>query len=97
MLKELEFKAQTFRPKGMGEEMFVPVRKIMTCCADDMRYYGYPCKMEEKIDIQKNQWVKVRARFEFEPLVYEDSRQPVLHLISLEPTEKPEEEIVYLG
>ena len=95
--KELEFKAQTFRPKGMGEEMFVPVRKIMTCCADDMRYYGYPCKMEEKIDIQKNQWVKVRARFEFEPLVYEDSRQPVLHLISLEPTEKPEEEIVYLG
>lgn len=95
--KELEFKAQAFRPKSMEEDMFVPVRKIMTCCADDMRYYGYPCKMEEKIEIQKNQWVKVRARFEFEPLVYEDSRQPVLHLISLEPTEKPEEEIVYLG
>ena len=29
--KEVEFVAQAFRPKGMEENMFVPVRKIMTC------------------------------------------------------------------
>ena len=42
MHKEIEFTAQAFHPKGMGGDMFVPVRKIMTCCADDIRYYGYP-------------------------------------------------------
>ena len=46
---------------------------------------------------QENQWVKVRARFEFEPLVYEDSRQPVLHLISLEPTENQRKRLFILG
>ena len=29
--------------------MFIPVRKFMTCCADDMKYYGYPCKLEKRI------------------------------------------------
>lgn len=97
MGKEIEFKAQAFRPKGMEEDMFVPVRKFMTCCADDMRYYGYPCRAEKPIEFQKKEWVKIRARFEFESIVYEDSRQPVLYLIEMEKAEKPEEEIVYLG
>lgn len=95
--KEIEFKAQAFRPKGMGEDMFVPVRKFMTCCADDMRYYGYPCKLKKSVEFRNKEWVKIRARFEFEAVVYEDSRQPILYLIDIESTEKPEEEIVYLG
>lgn len=95
--KEIEFKAQAFRPKGMPEDMFVPVREIMTCCADDTRYYGYPCKAEQKIALPKQKWVKVRARFEYEaPRGYED-RQPVLYLIEMQETEKPEENVVYLG
>ena len=61
--KEIEFKAQTFRPKGMKDNMFVPVRQIMTCCAADVRYYGYPCKAEKKIEITKRAWVRVRVRF----------------------------------
>lgn len=95
--KELEFKAQAFRPKGMDEDMFVPVRKIMTCCADDLRFYGYPCKLDKKTEIPEKQWVKVRARFEFEPVAYQDSRQPVLYLTGMEAAEKPKDEIVYLG
>lgn len=95
--KEIEFKAQLFRPKKMPEDMFVPVREIMTCCADDLRYYGYPCKTEKKIEIQKKQWMKVRARFEFESLMDMGDLQPVLYLIDMEPTEEPEEKVVYLG
>lgn len=95
--KEIEFTAQVFRPQGMREDMFVPVRKIMTCCADDVRYYGYPCKLEQKINIQKHQWMRVRVRFEYESLMGRDDRQPVLYLIEMQPTEKPDEEVVYLG
>lgn len=97
MGKEIEFKAQAFRPKGMEEDMFVPVRKFMTCCADDMRYYGYPCKMERPTEFRNKEWVKIRATFAFESVAYEGSRQPVLYLSHMERAEKPKEEIVYLG
>lgn len=95
--KEIEFKAQTIRPKGMKEDMFVPVRKIMTCCADDVGLYGYPCKTEKKIEIQKMQWMQVRVRFEYESFMGRDDRQPVLYLIDMKPVDKPENDIVYLG
>lgn len=95
--KEIEFKAQAFRPRGMKDDMFVPVRKIMTCCADDIRFYGYPCKLGKKMDIPKNKWVHVRARFEHESVTSFGNKQPVLYLIEMEQTEKPTEDVVYLG
>lgn len=95
--KEIVFKAQTARPKGMQDDMFVPVRKIMTCCADDVRFYGYPCKAGRKIEIRKAEWMELRVRFEYEAFSGYDDRQPVLYLIDMKPTEKPAEDIVYLG
>lgn len=95
--KEIEFKAQVARPKGMKPDMFVPVRKIMTCCADDTKYYGYPCKAGKKMDVVKNKWMKIRVRFEYESFAGYGDRQPVLYLIDMEPTEAPEEDVVYLG
>ena len=94
--KEVEFVAQAFRPKGMKENMFVPVRKIMTCCADDLKFYGYPCKSEQIVEFKKGAWFKVRARFEYEQAVSFGNEQPVLYLIDMEPAEKPAEDIVYL-
>lgn len=95
--KEIEFKAQAFRPKGMGSDMFVPVRKIMTCCADDIRFYGYPCKLTKKMEIPLKKWVRIRAEFRFEAASSFGNEQPVLYLRNIEPAEKPEEDVVYLG
>lgn len=95
--KEIEFVAQSFRPRGMKDNMFVPVRKIMTCCAADTRLYGYPCKTKQKIDIKKGEWIRLRVRFEYESVTSFGNKQPVLHLISMEPADKPEEEVVYMG
>lgn len=95
--KIIEFKAQLARPKGMPEDMFVPVRKIMTCCADDMQYYGYPCKAGKKMSMPKNPWMKLRVRYSFESLQRIGDMQPVLYLVDMEPTERPEEDVVYLG
>ena len=95
--KEIEFKAQAYRPRGMKEDMFVPVREIMTCCADDISPYGYPCKMKEKHDLVMKAWYKITARFEFEASEGYGRRQPMLYLTGIEKTEAPEEKIVYLG
>lgn len=95
--KEIEFTAQAFRPKGMAEDMFVPVRKIMTCCADDIRFYGYPCRLPGKQEIPKRQWVRVKAKFGYEAVASYGSKQPVLYLIKMVPAQKPREEIVYLS
>ncbi len=95
--KDIEFTAQTFRPKGMKKNMFVPVRKIMTCCAADIRLYGYPCKIQNNQDVPMRKWFKVTARFEYESLNPGGGKQPVLYLESLSPTQKPEEEVAYLG
>ncbi len=95
--KVIEFKAQLFRPKGMGNDMFVPVRKIMTCCADDMKFYGYPCKIGHEMEIEKKKWMKIRARLEFESFMDMGDMQPVLYLVDMESAEKPKEEVVYLG
>lgn len=95
--KELEFVAQVFKPNGLGPNFFVPVRKIMTCCAADTRYYGYPCKVEKKTNLRRHQWAKIHARFEYEYLPSSGKKSPVLHLIDLEPAEKPEQEVVYMG
>ena len=95
--KEIEFKAQTIHPKGMADNMFVPIRKIMTCCADDVGLYGYPCKAGKTIAIREMQWMKVRASVKLEEFRQGGGEQPVLHLIYMEPTEKPEDEIVYMG
>ena len=95
--KEIEFKAQAHRPRGMKDDMFVPVREIMTCCDDDVSPYGYPCKMNERRDLVMKAWYKVTVRFAFEAPQGFGRRQPVLYLTNIEATEAPEERIVYLG
>ncbi len=95
--KNIQFKAQTFRPKGMKDDEFVPVRKIMTCCAADIRLYGYPCKIEKGTSVPMKKWYTVNARFAYESPGPMQGEQPVLYLNSLEPAQKPEEEVAYLG
>lgn len=95
--KEVEFKAQIFRPKKMKEDMFVPVRKIMTCCANDVRFYGYPCKLNKELELELKSWALIRAKMEFEYIPETGQEQPVLYLIDMKPAEAPEEEVVYLG
>ena len=64
---------------------------------EDVRYYGYPCKAEKKIDVKAKSWMQIRARFEYEAVSSFGNKQPVLYLIDMEPAAEPEEKVVYLG
>ena len=95
--KQIVFKAQAFRPRGMKMDMFMPGREIMTCCADDVRPYGFPCKMKEAKNLKIKGWYKLQARFKLEMMPPYGRPEAVLYLTSIEPAEEPEDPVVYLG
>ena len=95
--KEITYLAQLFRPKGMPKTMMIPGRQIMTCCADDVEFYGYPCKAKIPLNFAQRSWAKVTVRFEFESLRMFAPKQPVLYFLGMKPAEKPEEEVVFVG
>lgn len=95
--KTVRFLAQTFRPKGMPVDMMVPGRQIMTCCAEDIRFYGYPCKIPKPASLEQRGWMRVEARFEYEAPRKFAQKQPVLYLLYAEEASRPKDEVVYLG
>ena len=95
--KIVRFKGRVMKPRGMGSKFFVPVRVAMTCCADDIRFYGYPCNLGRAAQITQRSWKKVTVKFEYEAYRPMVPKQPVLYMLEMESAEKPEEEVVYLG
>ena len=91
----VEYTAKVLKPRSFPSKTFLPGRMAMTCCADDIRYYGYPCKIMEKTDIPLKKWVRIRARL-IRYTSASGNEQPVLYLIQIRLTEKPKEDVVAL-
>ena len=64
--KTVKFKARAMKSKNKEAPYFVPGRKAMTCCADDMQMIGYICKSPIAPQLKHGQWVMVTARVAFE-------------------------------
>ena len=78
-------------PKGT----FVPGRNAMTCCEDDIRFFGFLCKYDKARSLKKGEWVKVTAEIRFEHAdVYEDEGV-VLYASEVTKGERPEDDLVY--
>lgn len=95
--KELTFKAIIYKGKGTDENTFVPGRFAMTCCADDISFFGFLCKSEQKTQIKHKDWVNVTVEFRYEYVKEYKEKGPILYLKHLEPTQKPVEDLVYLN
>lgn len=81
--KIVEFSAQVAKPKGLGENFFVPGRKAMTCCEDDMRFLGLICHYEGIKNYENRDWVKVTAKIKVEENKAYRGVGPVLYAIEL--------------
>lgn len=92
--KEMEFTARYCASAKPGEKYFVPGRHIMTCCADDIQFMGFVCYFKGKTDFDHEDWVRVRARFDYRYCDLYGEEGPVLSLVSIEKGEKPEPELV---
>ena len=91
--KVVEFTAMVLKSPNFPKNYFVPGRMAMTCCEADMTFLGYICKAREARKLETKEWVRVRARIEYEEWPDYQGTGPVLYAETVEPAE-PINEIV---
>ena len=91
--KTVEFVAMALKAPNFPKNNFVPGRMAMTCCEADTSFLGFMCKARNARTLETGQWVKVKARIEYEFCVDYEGEGPVLYADYVEPAE-PIEELV---
>lgn len=96
--KKVEFLALVYNPEKMRKKgIFVPGRFAMTCCEADIQFIGFKCKYPDTKDIPHKSWIRITAEVRVEFAKEYRGKGPVLYPISIEPAEKPEDELVYFS
>lgn len=76
--KTITMKTQAMTGSKLPRGTFVPGRNAMTCCAEDIRFFGFLCKYDRARSLKKGEWVKVTAEIRWERAdVYDERRGPV--------------------
>lgn len=91
--KTVRFKGIVYKPKKSRDDMFVPGRFAMTCCAADIQFVGFPCKWEGAKKLKDKTPVYVTAKVGSTET--DQGSAPVLFAEAVEITDPPEEEVVY--
>ena len=69
-------------------------RHIMTCCQADIAYNGLACKGVNRDDYKTYDWVTVRGKISLEKCpLYDNTKGPVLTVLSIEKASQPEEAV----
>ncbi|SET25203.1 TIGR03943 family putative permease subunit [[Clostridium] polysaccharolyticum] len=98
--KTVRFKGLVYKGKKFARGTFVPGRFAMTCCADDISFFGFICKggkeFYELVDsLENREWVTVTAKIRHEFCKDYMRKGPVLYPVSIERSTKPKEELIY--
>ncbi len=93
--KQITFKAQAMTGIRLPKGTFVPGRNAMTCCAEDIRFFGFLCKYDKARSLKKGEWVTVTADIAWEDSPAYDGEGVVLYAKSVEKAERPEDPLVY--
>ena len=92
--KTVCFKAQAAALRRFKDEMFAPGRFVMTCCADDIEFFGLPCKYEKSKQLKPRSWVMVKATVAAEKhYLYKGELGPVLTAISVTAAQPAEPDV----
>ena len=93
--KTVTFKAQAMTGSKLPRGSFVPGRNAMTCCVDDIRFFGFLCQYPKARSLRKGDWILVTAevKFEYSPIYEEEGI--LLNALSVEPAQAPEDPLVY--
>ena len=73
---------------------FVPGRFAMTCCVQDIQFVGFPCSYDGYKALEQRAWVRVTAKVGYKFHNIYRGKGPVLTAVSVEPAEKPLEDVV---
>lgn len=95
--KTVRFKGKVLRSKDKEAQYFVPARKVMTCCADDMSMLGFLCEYPKTSELKTGQWVQVTARVGWKYMKSYRGKGPVYQDAQIEFCEAPQDELVYFN
>ena len=93
--KTVRFKGMVYKPKKGKDDVFVPGRFAMTCCAADIQFVGFPCKWKGASGLKEKSYVNVTASIGSAFNREYGQEAPVLVASSVEPAEPAAEEVVY--
>ena len=95
--KKISFLALVYNPEELKKGIFVPGRFAMTCCIEDVQFIGFKCRYENEQSLAHRSWIRITAEVRVEFAKEYRGKGPVLYPISIEPAEKPEDELVYFS
>ena len=93
--KTVAYRAIMCKPPQYGR-YFTPGRFAMVCCADDMTFLALACIGYDVSQIPERAWVEVTGQVRVEHWDPYEGDGPVLHVKSVTPCRKPEEEVVQM-
>jgi len=91
--KKIKFKGRTLIGGGLDDNEFVIGRHIMSCCVEDIQFGGLVGKWDKAQTLEHGGWAIMEATIEREFSHMYESVGPVFHVISIEKSEAPEEEV----
>lgn len=95
--KKVSFLALVYNPDKLKKGIFVPGRFAMTCCVEDITFIGFKCKYDREEELPHKSWIRITAEVRVEFAKEYKGKGPVLYPVSVEPAEKPEDELVYFS
>ena len=95
--KRVRIKGMVIRSREDGAHYFVPGRKAMTCCADDIRFLGYLCRSDRAPELTEGEWVAVTGLVREEYNSVYQGTGPVIYAEDIKKADPPEEELVFFS
>ncbi|MBE6956938.1 MAG: GTPase [Ruminococcaceae bacterium] len=93
--KTISFKAQAMVSPKLPKGTFVPGRNAMTCCEDDIRFFGFLCKYPQAKQLKTGQWVWVTAEIRWENAPVYEGEGVVLYAKTVESALRPNDPLIY--
>lgn len=84
--KTVSFNGYVSISKKLPKGSCIIGRHAMTCCADDIQFYGHLCMNVDKFKVKNKTWVNVVARIEFEYSEEYQEEEAVLYPVSITPS-----------
>lgn len=93
--KTVRFKGVIAFNKKLAENSFVAGRHVMTCCAEDITYYGMVCNAlpEGLGSLKTGDWITLTARLSVEYHKLYEQKGPVLKVLCWEKVQAPAEQV----
>ena len=91
--KTVRFRCLALRRDKLPAETIVVGRHVMTCCVEDIQFAGLVCQWKEAASVSDGSWIILTASIHFKFNRAYGKRGPVLTLLSMEPSEEPEQAV----